>query len=239
MFDNISQGIFTTGAIGYLIVVPLFRSLAILFMAISTYKLLKARQDNHTFLWILAICISPIISRIAFEVYRGCIVKKESDCTKGSKPFLVASIIAFVLSIIFMVVSVISMGVGFIKSEVDDEPLVTYYDLHGNEYDNRYDVPLYDAHGNIYTYKSAWFKVGTYTDQNGKSYDGNYCYLNEDGYFYFDENEELRPYIDSKDYYTDGETIYYSLFNRVYWDADGSMYAVSGRLHLELFDFVE
>lgn len=50
MFDNISQGLFTTGATGYLIVVPILRSLAILFMVISTYKLLKARQDDHEFL---------------------------------------------------------------------------------------------------------------------------------------------------------------------------------------------
>ena len=39
MFDNISQGLFTTGATGYLIVVPVLRSLAILFMVISTYIL--------------------------------------------------------------------------------------------------------------------------------------------------------------------------------------------------------
>ncbi len=32
MFDNISQGLFTTGATGYLIVVPVLRSLASLVM---------------------------------------------------------------------------------------------------------------------------------------------------------------------------------------------------------------
>ena len=54
---------------------------------------------------------------------------------------------------------------------------------------------------------------------------------------YFDENEELKPYKDSYDYYTDGETIYYYLFNRVYWGNDGTIYEKSGKLHLELFDF--
>lgn len=237
MFDNVSQGIFTTGVTGYLIVVPILRFIATLFMAISTHKLLKARQDNHKFLWMVAICFSPIITRIAFEVYRRWIAKKEIDRAKGSKPFLVASIVAFVLSAILMVVSVLSMGIGYIKSEIDGEPLATIYDVHGNEYDDLYDVPLYDKQGNIYTHEDAWFTTGTYTDQNGKSYDGDYCYLSEYGYFYFDENEELKPYKDSYDYYTDGETIYYSLLNRVYWEDDGTIYEKSGKLHLELFEF--
>lgn len=237
MFDNVSQGLFTTGATGYLIIVPVLRSLAILFMLISTYKLLKARQDNHKFLWIVAICFSPIIARIAFEVYRRWISKKEIVKTKGSTSFLIISIIAFVLSAILMVVSVISMGVGYLKSEIDGEPLATFYDVHGNKYDDLYDVPLHDKQGNIYTHESAWFTAGSYIDQNGKSYDGDYCYLSEEGYFYFDENEELKPYNDSYDYYTDGETIYYSLFNRVYWEEDGTIYEKSRRMHLELFDF--
>lgn len=237
MFDNVSQGIFTIGATGCLIVVPVLRSLAILFMLISTYKLLKARQDKHKFLWVVAICFSPIIARIAFEVYRRWIAKKEIVGAKGSTPFLIASIIAFVLSAVLMVVSVISMGVGYIKSEIDGEPLAIFYDVHGNEYDDLYDVPLYDKQGNIYIHEDAWFTAGSYTDQNGKSYDGDYCYLSEDGYFYFDENEELTPYNDSYDYYTDGETIYYYLLNRVYWTDNGTIYEKSGKLHLELFDF--
>lgn len=171
MFDNISQGLFTTDATGYLIVVPILRSLAILFMVISTYKLLKARQDDHKFLWIVAICFSPIIARIAFEVYRRWISKKEIVRAKGSTPFPITSIIAFVLSVVLMILSVISMGIGYIKSEIDGEPLATFYDVHGNEYDDLYDVPLYDKQGNKYTHEPAWFTAGNYIDQNGKSYE--------------------------------------------------------------------
>lgn len=237
MFDNISQVLFTTGAMGYLIIVPVLRSLAILFMAISTYKLLKARQDNHKILWVVAICFSPIIARIAFEVYRRWISKKEFVKAKGSTCFLITSIIAFVLSAVLMIASIISMSVGYLKSEIDGEPLATFYDVHGNKYDDLYDVPLYDKQGNIYTHESAWFTAGSYIDQNGKSYDGDYCYLSEDGYFYFDEDEELIPYNGSYDYYTDGETLYYYLFNRVYWENDGTIYEKSGKMNLELFDF--
>ena len=239
MFDNISQSFVFNGAMGYLILVPILRFLATLFMAISTYKLLKARQDRHKFLWVVAICISPIIARIAFEVYRHVIAKKEINTAKGSKSLLIASIVAFVLAAILMVVSVISMGVGYLKSEIDGEPLGSFYDVHGNAYDDLYDVPLYDEQGNRYTYQAALFTGGTYTDQNGNAFDGEYCYLGEDGYLYYDENRELKPYQDSLYYYTDGEMIYYSLLNRVYWDADGTIYEKSGRFHLELFDFPE
>lgn len=239
MFENVSQAFFNTGATGYLVVVPILRILATLFMVVSTYKLLKVRQDKHKFLWVAAIFFSPIIARIVFEIYRRWIAKKELGTAKGSTPLLIASIVAFVLSAVLMVVSVVSMGVGYIKSEIDGEPLATFYDVHGNEYDDLYDVPLYDKEGNTYTYEAAWFTAGTYIDQNGKSYDGDYCYLSEDGYFYFDENNELKPYQDSYDYYTDGETVFYYLFNRVYWENDGTIYEKSGRLHLELFDFDE
>ncbi len=61
--------------------------------------------------------------------------------------------------------------------------------------------------------------------------------MGEDGYFYFDENEELKPYKDSHHYYTNGKMIYYSLFNRVYWEDNGAIYEKSGKLYLELFDF--
>lgn len=236
MFDNVSQIFFNTGAIGYLLIVPFIRSLASLFMIVSTYKLLKARRDEHKFLWLVVIWASPILGRIGFEVYRRWILKKETTKVKGSAFFLFASITAFIISAVLMIISFTSMGIGFIKSEIDGEPLASFYDIHGNEYDSYNDVPLYDKEGNIYTYEPDWFS-GTYTDQNGKTYDSSYCYLSEDGYFYFDEKEELEPYENSIDYYTDGETIYYLLFNYVYWDDNGTIYQRSGKLPLELFDF--
>ena len=238
MFDNVSQGLFTIGATGYLIVVPVLRLSAVFLMIVSTYKLLKARQDPHKFLWIVAICCAPLIARIVFEVYHRRISPKEIVTAKGSTPFLIASVTAFVFSVLLTVVSIVSMGVGYIKSEIDGEPLASFYDVHGNEYDDLYDVPLYDEAGNRYTHKSAWFTTGTYIDQNGKSYDGDRCYLSEEGYFYFDENKQLEPYRDFY-YYTDGDQVYYSLIHRVYWEDDGTIYEMSGKLHLELFDFDE
>ena len=236
MFENVSQWLFNTGVIGY-IIAPVLRLLGIVFMAISTYKLLRARGDDHKLLWIVAIFASPIIARIAFEIYRRWICKKEVVRAKGSIAFLMASIASLILAMLLTVISVFLIGAGYIKSEIDGEPLATFYDVHGNEYHDLYDVLLYDREGNTYTHESAWFTNGYYIDQNGNSYDGSYCYLSEDGYFYFDEKNELKPYKDSYDYYTDGETVFYFLWCPVYWEEDGSIYEKSGRHHLELFDF--
>lgn len=239
MFDNFSQGIFAMGITGYLIIVPILRFAATLFMVLSTYKLLKARQDNHKVIWILAIVFSPVLARIAYEVYRRWIAKKEIKIVKGSTLFLIIAIVTFVLSVLLSIVCVISTGIGFIKSEIDGEPLAIFYDVYGNEYYDLYEVPLYDKEGNTYTYESGWFSAGTYVDQGGKTYDGEYCYLSKDGYFYYDTNDILKPCQNSYDYYTDGEHVFYYLFNRVYWGKDGTIWEFTGRTHLELFDFKE
>ena len=87
MFENISQGLFTVGFAGTLFVVPALRFLAAGLMALSTYRLLKARQDSHKFLWILAIFMAPILTRLAYEFYRRRINPK--DCrSSGSRPLL-------------------------------------------------------------------------------------------------------------------------------------------------------
>ena len=234
MFENISQGLFTVGFAGALFVVPALRFLAAGLMALSTYRLLKARQDGHKFLWILAIFMAPILTRLAYEFYRRRINPK--DCrSSGSRPLLAASIVLLILSGLLSAVSSLSMGMGYVKSELDGEFLDTFYDVHGNEYGNVHDIPLFDRDGNTYTRELGWFGASTYTDQNGRTYDGADCYLSEDGYFFHDGAQALVPYGDSLDYYTDRETIYYHLFNYVYWEEDGTIYELSGSWHRELF----
>lgn len=239
MFENVSQGLFETGTIGYLIVAPVLRSVAILFMLISTYKILKAREDEHKAIWLIGIIAFPFLGRIVYEIYCRFIEKKNTRKSKSSTRFLILSLLAWIVSAVLLVVSFISMGAGYIKSEIDGEPLATYYDVMGNEYEDVYDVPLHDKQGNTYFYESKWFTAGTYIDQNGNKLDGNYAYIDEYGYFYYDKNDELQPYNDSLEYYTDGETIYYSIFGSVYWEADGTMYDFNNGHNYKLFDFDE
>lgn len=236
MFENVSQGLFTTGAVGYMIVVPAIRLIATILMAISLYKLLKARQDGRIPIWMIATFIAPIVTRIAFEIYSRWIAKKETEKVKGSLSLLIASLILYAVAAALTVASVISIGAGLVKSEIDGEFITTYYDANGNEYGDYYEVCLYDESGNKYTYEAEWLTF-KYVDQNGKSYDGDHCYLSEDGYFFYDEDDSLVPYDESYEYYTDGETIYYSILLPIYWSEDGTIYEKSGKFDIELFDF--
>ena len=233
MFENMSLALFTIGFAGSMIAVPALRFLASALMALSTYRLLKARQDGHKFLWILAMFMAPIFTRLAYEVYRRRINPKDVR-VPGSAPLLIAAVVVLILSGVLSALSALSMGVGYVKSEVDGEFLDTFYDVHGNEYGNIYDIPLYDRDGNTYTRETGWFGASTFYDQAGRAYDGADCYLTRDGYFYHDTAQALVPYGDSLDYCTDGEAVYYQLFNYVYWEEDGTIYELSGRAHLEL-----
>lgn len=239
MFENLSQATFTLGSTGYL-AVSVLRLLATLLMAVSTYKLLKARGDKHKWVWIGAMfVISPVLVRIAYEIFRRWIAPSDVRYAKGSTACLVWSVAVYVLSVIVLVASVISMGFGFIRSELYDEPLATFYDVHGNTYDDVYDVPLHDREGNTYTYVTRWFTEPDFMDQDGNVYEGDQCYLTEDGYFFYDADDTLTLYEEARpyDYYTDGENFYYDLMKHVYWDEDGQMWYISGKHHLPLFDF--
>ncbi|MCH5320784.1 MAG: hypothetical protein J1E36_03415 [Eubacterium sp.] len=245
MFENISQGLFVAGGIGYSTLVPILRLVVSLLMVISTYKILKVRQDKHKLVWILFIWISPIITRISYEIYRRWIAEKTVEnvsvnkASKASNVFLVLSIIIYAAAIIITFVSVVTMGIGVVKSYVDDEPIAAAYDVYGNMYSDYIEVPLFDQEGNTYTPDRSFKSLLTndYIDQNGNVYNGMYCYLDENGYFYYDKNNELVPYDEYNDYFTDGEVIYYDLFGTVYWNEDGTIYAKSGRYTEELFDF--
>ena len=237
MFDNTAQELFFTGAAGTFFLVPILNLLTSIFMLVSTYKLLKAREDKYKPIWLIAIFLSPILARIVYEIYRRCISKSDISAPKSNRIFLVLSLITFVLSSIMSAASILSMGAGYIQSELDGTPLTVYYDKKGNKYDDLYQVPLYDKEGNRYTYEEGWFTTGTYTDQEGNSYSGDISFLSEDGYFYYDADDSLTPYQNSDEYYTDGTTIYYYIFGRIYWDENGTIWNVSGRVLTELFDF--
>lgn len=239
MFENISEGLFMIGATGYLYIVPVLRFFATLLMLISTYKVLKVRQDSHKIHWLLGVIVFPVLGRIAYEIYRRYMEKKDHPKVKGSIVMMIVSFIIRLIALVLLISSFITMGAGFIRSGITGEFIITYYDLKGNAYSDVYDVPYYDEKGNKYTCESEWFTTGTYTDQDGNKYDGDYVYISEDGYFYYDKNNELQPFDDSYEYYTDGNKIYYSQFPYAYWDENGEMYASGGKYDYKLFDFDE
>lgn len=72
-----------------------------------------------------------------------------------------------------------------------------YYDKKGNAYEDGYDVPLYGKDGEVYTYlvnekvDEYGYTETYYVSESGDCYDSYYCYVDEDGYFFFDEDEKI------------------------------------------------
>lgn len=149
--------------------------------------------------------------------------------TTNNRKGAITCILSLILSAVAGVLSVISistMGVSVIKSIVDDECLFefTCYDVNGKQYNDIFDVPLYDRDGNTYSYEPEWFVMGDYVSQNGERLDGDYCYLDSDGYLVYNEN--LVPCEECWcDYYYDEQgNKYYSLHgNPVYLDENGNI----------------
>lgn len=248
MFENTSQGMFVTSFLVYR-ALPVLKILASILMSISVYRHAKSNKINRKGMWALVVFGFPVLGRLAYCVYHRYIRKKgkeylfEQDTTNNRKGALmcVLSLILSAVAGIISVASIATMGVSVIKSIVDDEYLFehTCYDVNGNQYSDTYDVPLYDENGNRYNYQSLIIGVGNYTDQNGKEYDLDLCYLNSLGYFIYDENQELLPCDECwcNYYYDNQENKYYKLEGyQIYWDEDGNMYEIMGRYTNLLFD---
>ena len=131
------------------------------------------------------------------------------------------------LMIIAMLVSMITIGASKVKSKIDNEPIVIYYDIQGNQYGKAWKVPLYDRDGNTYKYDFKDFEI-CYTDPDGNSYLSEQCYIDGEGYFVYDKENEFVSVSENMDYYKDAEgNIYYSVaLLPVYWSEDGDVFVM-------------
>ncbi len=91
MFENVSQGLFLSGDILILILIPVLRSLASLFIIINIYRTHKARGDSNNALWILCAIGFPFITKIAQVIYTRKINKKQIPKIKGNTCLLITS----------------------------------------------------------------------------------------------------------------------------------------------------
>ena len=90
-----------------------------------------------------------------------------------------------------------SYRIGF----TDENGETVYYDKEGNTYTDPYAVLIYGKDGEVYTYTTIedtgegedafYFENTVYIDEEGNEYDPYLCYVDEDGYFYYDENYEI------------------------------------------------
>ena len=246
MFENTSQGMFFVSFLFYR-ALPALKLLASILMSISVYRHAKHNRIEHKGIWAVIAFGFPVLGRLAYCIYHRFLREKnnkylfEEYKPNNRKGAILCALSLFlsVLAAIISIASVATMGASVIKSIVDDEYLFehTCYDVHGNQYSDIYDVPLYDREGNKYTHEAEWLYVGDYIDQNGNRFDGDYCYLDSDGYLVYNEMG-FTPYeAYFSDYYYDEQgNNYYSLWgNPIYMDEDGNIFEVR-KYSVQLFD---
>lgn len=233
MFDNVSQELLFIGYVVRYAVVPAIKVIAGIFMAVSVYRDAKSRDFDNKWFWTILVFFSPILGRIAYAVYHRYVRKWLWDIPYPKvyqrKGFIlmVLSFATYGIMLIAMLASMLTIGVSKVKSAVDNEPIVIYYDIRGNEYGKAWKVPLYDREGNTYKYEFKDFDI-CYTDQNGNSYTSEKCYIDSDGYFVYDEEDDFVSVSENMDYYKDTEgNIYYSVaLLPVYWSEDGDTFVM-------------
>lgn len=109
----------------------------------------------------------------------------------------------------------------------DEYPYDEYYDMKGNAYQNGDDVLLYDRDDNKYQFVDNGEDDYYYKSQTtGEEFDSMLCFVDSDGYFYYDEDNELN--FDGNIGYTniDGNIYFYAL--ETTWDPDGSLCDING-----------
>lgn len=125
---------------------------------------------------------------------------------------------------------------------IDENGATVYYDSEGNTYTDPNEVVIYGKDGEAYTPtvtedvfdgifsgESKYEYISGYTDSKGNGYDSYLCYVDEDGYFYFDEDEEIfydeanyEEYFGDSEDYIDEET--YRYYYDRYIDDDGNIF---------------
>lgn len=179
----------------------------------------------------------------------GLEMQKQKE--KNSKTFLILFVVVYILTVIlsgtlyFNVFREIAKGEDFLSEFFDDAQNDSardffafdendlkdwdedhaegiYYDLKGKAYDDIDDVVYYDADGNTYIFEEDRF---CYMDDKKNTYASLQCFLDENGYFYFDKDNALQFDNQAKKY-VDKDKKAYTPIMGVYWDAQGNMQSI-------------
>lgn len=171
-----------------------------------------------------------------YQVCGRCLIDlPENKQEEKKKENLIAKISGWVFSVVFTVGAVITVAAivitgMYIFDSIDgldatffsdsyripciaEDGSKVYYDKMGKTHENGYDVLVYGKDGEVYTYlvnetdDEYGYSETYYVDEDGNCYDSYNCYVDEDGYFFFDEDEKLvYPEYLYEDDYEDADT---------------------------------
>lgn len=126
-------------------------------------------------------------------------------------------IFTVLITLIFTLVSTVAIGTMY-----GDNTNVKYYDKDGTSHTYLFDMRYTDADGNVYTYnynKSGYDYF--YINSTDNYLDADFCYLDENGYFYYDDDMSISAKDETCCVDEDG-SIYYAAKNATF-NKDGTI----------------
>lgn len=163
--------------------------------------------------------------------------EKREDFTvfkQKSKRFLIAAVLFFILFSLFTgYFSVVEKRSDYVMNGVVEiinlvsDNRFSYYDMKGNRYFSFEDVLYYDRDGNTYVSENKIDESGKYNNVlintvSGEEYSSFLCYIDQDGYLYYDKDEKLQ-YNDRDGMYYDEQGNRYCFIVSAEWDKNGKL----------------
>lgn len=152
------------------------------------------------------------------------------QAVEPEKPNTKSSIICFIIALVFLFASIGISSFAAVKemAGIADNVVGTVtqdmYDMNGNKCEGIDNVPFYDKDGTkyVYSYNDEEYDAYYINQDTKEKYKDYQCYLDADGYFVYDENDEIEYDFDI-DGYVDANGNVYHEAHGTFWDKDGNM----------------
>lgn len=210
----------------YLIVLGL-SFLTSLFLCLAVNSDAKAKNIKSRKTYAVLTFFFPLIVGIVYACTRNNAQRLETPPVENAQKLAKNSIIFFVVAVIIYVCSFgLGIYVGATQlSNIENNVMFDTYDMQGNLVANDEDIPLYDRDGNKYVLVENITDddyISYYENEATKEqYDSILVYIDEEGYFYYDE-DRLIDMNDDGDFVDTNGKKYYSP-NTMYWDENGEL----------------
>lgn len=199
-----------------------------LFMCLSINADAKARNLKSRKVYAVLTFFFPFIVGIVYACTRKTAQRLETPGVDNQNKLVKKSIALFVAAVIFYACSV---GCGaYLGYTMSGDILggfsdVETYDMKGNLITEDESMPAYDKDGNKYVLVENITDddyIAYYEREDTKEqFDYDYCYLDENGYFYYDKDKVIEMDDDANFCDTNGNK-YYSI-ESMFWDENGNM----------------
>ncbi len=198
-----------------------------LFLCLAVNMDAKAKNIKSRKTYAVLTFFFPLIAGIVYACTRKNAQRLDTPPVENAQKLVKTSVILFVIAaVIYVASSGFGIYVGTTQlSKFDDYTTVETYDMKGNLVTDDDEIPLYDRDGNKYILVENITDddyISYYENEATKEqYDSILVYIDEEGYFYYDEKGAVDMNDDGDFVDADGKK-YYSP-NTMFWDENGEL----------------